>query len=569
MVVFALCLAFLVILAAIAIDLSLVRNDRANNQVAVDNAAAAGVVALTAAGGITGCQDALDYVETAVGSIMAGADCSTLPDRCLANTASVSTVGTNGRFQVTIIHPVSDTDAFMTPGAIGAPNTGISDVDGERCGRLGVSLSETHRTFFGGTLGLTELTSNVHAVALDGTDRSTKRMANLVVLEREDCEVLLSNVGTGSGGIRVGSLTDGSGEVFPGWIAVDSDGTGNKCGAKGTIQVNGTSATVQADGPPGCAGALDAVGSGCGTIQTFASGPPGCINPACSGNGMITPAPIQTDDRVTRAPVDHRWNCKAPYPAAYDIDDCFYAGYLPPYIDQLISAVGGSGVPSGFRSYTGAGQPCTINNGDNVTIPPDNWVVDCELKINGDLTFVGGNLVFDDTVGVKSSGTLAVNDANNATYNWIEGSNLDVTESSSDAAFAFFRSGDLSKSGQGSITMTSTVIYLSSGSAFDITGGSGLLDWSAPTVGPFEDLALWSDSSATNKFGGQTTLTMDGVFFAPLATMEYSGNGSQKQVGAQYIVNQLHVSGQGELVLAPADGRGVTFPMPWPTVLIR
>ncbi|MDH3302537.1 MAG: Tad domain-containing protein [Acidimicrobiia bacterium] len=568
-ILFALSLAFIVLVAAIAIDLAMVRNDRADNQVAVDSAATAGVVGLTENGGIVGCQHALDYLETTTGSVTSGANCSGLPDRCWPTTPSASTTGTVGNLTVTIVHPVDDTDPLMRPGAVGAPNLGVHEDDGDRCERLGVTMTETHGTFFGGTLGITELTSVVHAVALDGTDRSPNRMANLVVLERHDCDALASSTSSGSGGIRVAAVTDGSGNVFPGRIAVDSDGTGSRCGSKGTINTSGTNALIQADGPPGCAGALDAFGAGCGVVETFAPGTPGCLMPACSGSGSINPNPTQMDRRVTRAAVDHRWNCKAAYPAGYDIEGCYYAGFVPPYIDQLTTAVGSSGIPSGFRSYKDAGHPCLITSGSTVVIPRDNWVVDCQLTINGTLRFLGGNTVFDQAVSVQSNGRLAINDANTGSYTWTDRANLNPTQSSGDAAFAYLRSGQLFKAGQATISMKSTLVYVAPGAYIDIAGGSGALQWTAPSTGPFENLALWSDSDVTNRFGGQTNLVMEGIFFAPLATMTYVGNGAQKQIGAQYVVRKLTVSGQGELILVPDASNAIAFPLPWPTVLIR
>lgn len=568
-VLFALSLSFVVLIAAVAIDLAMVRNDRADNQVAVDTAATAGVVALTENGGIAGCEQAFDYFESATGHTLSGANCSAFPARCWPSTTPASTTGTIGNLAITIVHPVEDSDPLMGPGAIGAPNLGIHEMDGDRCRRLGVSMTETHDTFFGGIVGIGQLTSLVHAVALDGTDRSVNRMANLVVLERHDCDALASSNGTGSGGIRVGAITDPSGTLHPGRIAVDSDGTGSSCVSKGTINVDGSNAVVQADGPPGCAGALDAFGSGCGVIETFAPGPPGCVMPACSSTGAVNPPPAQADRRVTRAAVDHRWNCKSTYPAGYDIEGCFNAGFVPPYIDQLTTAITGAGIPSGYRSYTAAGHPCNVPPASVVTIPTDNWVVDCGLNVNGRLTFLGGNIVFNQDVSIQSSGRLDINQANTGTYTWIDRSNLDATKSSSDAAFIYLRAGQIKKTGQASIYMNSTLVYLAAGSKLDISGGSGALVWTSPNTGPFENLALWSDSTLTNKLGGQTNLTMTGVFFAPLATLSYTGNGNQIQIGAQYIVRKLSVGGQGQLILAPTSANAVAFPRPWPTVLIR
>jgi hypothetical protein len=562
---------FVVAMAAVAIDLASVRNDRADNQVAADHAAAAGIVAHTDDGGIVGCQRALTYLQANLAYTMTGADCSSFPDRCFPSTTSVSTTGVAGDLSITITHPVDDNDPLMQPAAIGAANLPITDADGDRCSRIGVAVTEIHRNYFGGFLGIGQLTSTVHTVALDGTDSSAARSANLVLLERHECDVLTASNGAGDGGIRVRAVVEPSGEIQPGRIAVDSDGTVN-CNSKGTIDVDGTNALIQADGPPYCASEVGVAGSGdgCGILETYAPGPPGCVMPACNSSGIINPAPNQMEFRVTRAPVDHRWNCKASYPVAYDIDGCYLAGYDPPYIDQLVAAIGSSGIPSGFTSYTAAGHDCNLSASEVETVPFGNWVVDCNLKINGQLTFRGGNVVFDDDVSLQSDGSLAINDINHGTYGtWSEGDALDHTISSEDAAFLYIRDGEFSKAGQATVLLNSTMVYLAPTTNLKLAGGSGVLEWTSPTEGPFTDLAMWSDSDVTNIFGGQSTLFMEGVFFAPLAVLDYTGNGNQQQVAAQYVVEKLHVSGQGRLEIIPDVSRGVIFPRDWPTVLIR
>lgn len=563
---------FVVALAAIAIDLGSVRNDRADNQVAADHAAAAAVRSYTDDGGIVACEVAVDYLETNLGHTLAGTDCPSFPERCFTTTVSTTTAGVAGDLAVTITHPVDDSDALMQPGAIGAAPIPISDADGDRCSRIGVSVTEIHRTFFGGLMGVHDLTSAVHAVAVDGTDASAARMANLVVLERHECDAISASNGAGDGGIVVQGVVNGSGETQPGRIAVDSDGTSG-CNSKGTIAVDGTNALIQANGPPGCPTEVGVSGSGdgCGIIETLAPGPPGCVMPACSNSGIINPPVQRMDFRVTRAPVDHRWNCKAPYPASYDIDDCFMAGFgPPPYIDQLIADIGPSGLPAGFNSYRGAGYPCNISASQVVFVPQGNWVVDCRLRVNGSLVFRGGNVVFDDEVAVGSDGHLDLNHSNGGTYGpWTENADLDHTTSSENAAVLYIRNGEFKKIGQSIVVLNSTMAYLAPGANVNLTGGSGILIWKAPTEGPFSGLAMWSDSTVENSFSGQATLGMQGIFFAPLATLSYSGNGKQQQVAAQYVVRKLHVSGQGRLEIIPDYTHGVIFPRVWPSVLIR
>jgi hypothetical protein len=134
----------------------------------------------------------------------------------------------------------------------------------------------------------------------------------------------------------------------------------------------------------------------------------------------------------------------------------------------------------------------------------------------------------------------------------------------------FLRNGVLKKAGQGSLYLHNTTVYASKTSTVNLAGGDkGTVIWIAPDQGDFDDLALWADSSARQKFAGQAALNLVGTFFAPLATIEYTGNGSQSQVRAQFISGRLHAGGNGTLEVAPEFGRAVVFPSPPTTELIR
>jgi hypothetical protein len=105
-------------------------------------------------------------------------------------------------------------------------------------------------------------------------------------------------------------------------------------------------------------------------------------------------------------------------------------------------------------------------------------------------------------------------------------------------------------------------------------GGGGILTWIAPDdpSHPLDDLALWSDSEVTSAphiWAGQAALTMEGVFFVPIVTVEYAGQGSQQQTKAQFIADKLHARGQGELLVAPVFGRSVGFRPPPISILVR
>lgn len=104
-------------------------------------------------------------------------------------------------------------------------------------------------------------------------------------------------------------------------------------------------------------------------------------------------------------------------------------------------------------------------------------------------------------------------------------------------------------------------------------GGSGTADWSAPNqlssrpttadflLHPFEDLALWTETSGASNIKGQGLNSTEGVYFLPNADFTFTGQGTQSQpLNAQFLSRRLNVSGQGSLVMRPnpADALEVT-----------
>jgi hypothetical protein len=80
---------------------------------------------------------------------------------------------------------------------------------------------------------------------------------------------------------------------------------------------------------------------------------------------------------------------------------------------------------------------------------------------------------------------------------------------------------------------------------------------------------LWYESADDITFGGSAGLSLDGVFFAPWATIDYGGSGSQEQVSAQFIARKLEVSGNGTLVVRPRFESAVKVPLEPQSQLIR
>jgi hypothetical protein len=117
---------------------------------------------------------------------------------------------------------------------------------------------------------------------------------------------------------------------------------------------------------------------------------------------------------------------------------------------------------------------------------------------------------------------------------------------------------------------------------FRLRGGGSSIDWTAPNqldrqperedfdLYPFEDLAMWTESNERSEIKGQGTSVTTGVFFAPNATVDFSGQATQSQPrNAQFIARRLWLSGQGTLVLRPNPADSVQTPIPGGWSLIR
>lgn len=110
-------------------------------------------------------------------------------------------------------------------------------------------------------------------------------------------------------------------------------------------------------------------------------------------------------------------------------------------------------------------------------------------------------------------------------------------------------------------------------------GGSGSsIYWSAPnrTSGaptasnPFDDLALWGESSRASFLKGTGSSRVAGVFFLPNSFISLLGQGSSNQpLNAQIITRGLSISGQGTVVLKPNPDDSVASPSPGGYSLIR
>ena len=508
------------------------------------------------------CRDAITYInqndKRLTSSISGSTFCANITNSCSTSTAERTGTTTVGDVTVTIHHPVPASE-------ITSYWTGAGKSDGTACSRMRVIVQHKDKSFFGTVFGAAS--GNTVRTATVRPSDATGSPPALWLLDPHGCNPSPLNV-TGGAQVTVGTTTN------QGVITLDSDGTDSGCSFTQTaLDVSGSGSYVYAIGPADSSGSnytgrinINALPSG----STSCSGSVACQASAVSA-GQINPQPVHGSP-ATRAYIDWVYNCKKSYPTFHGltVQDCSQTaadggtGY--PYIDQLKSFIGTSGTPTGFTKIQGSA--CSESG---TAVYTGNYYVNCTrgnngfiVKSGGSVTF-NGNVVFEDNVTVQNGGTLNINTGNStsslSTGCTTPSTSLPCTTSSSQkAAFVYIR-GDVSSvfqtSGGSTVNFNHVFLYGGTGA---VALSSGTPTWSAPTEGPFSNLAYWTDmpSTASNSQLGQFQITggagasLTGVFFTPEAQpFKLTGGGNWGQQHAQFISYDLKIDGGAILQMAP------------------
>jgi hypothetical protein len=567
---------FLVI-AALVIDLGALRLDRRADSLAADLAVTAGVAALDPFSGSdaeAACERTWDYALANIsdeGSPGTVPNC--LPFAATCNPAAARTAtGTAGPYTISIVHPVPDAHPYMGGQDINA------DIDGGPCQRLGVRVTRTREYTFAKVAGFDTGRTNVVSVARLGVGLGEGELVPLLVLEPIACDALFTS---GQGKVTVSYFDD-----TPGIIVVDSNAS------KTTNPSRCSSNTFSIDSKgtqKGWIRAIPVPGKNISSvILSYAlSGAPGAnaasaydpsdltdpIDPSDVSDPLepvesyyrLYPEPFPVGRRITRAPIDWRYNCKGTYPDyPLDLGDpsaggipimgCPDAATTPSYIEQLRAQYGdpsdvGSLPGGGFARWTDT-YGCNLQPSDPPIAVFGNWWIDCPggIAIRNSVTFTGGSVVSDGDVRVF--GSLSFNQP-----------------TTSDQVF-HIRSGDFIKDAQAVMTLERTLVYLGDG-VISFGGGSGGLFWISPIgngtntlATRFEDLALWSEAPRQHDLGGQAGNTLEGTLFTPNADpFSLTGQAGQFQTAAQFLTRRLEVKGQGEVRMQPDPDRITLIPV--------
>lgn len=555
-------------LLALVIDIGLLRADRRTDRLAADAAVTAGVVDLDPFAGGDGqqaCATAWDYLVLNVSDGQATAtppNCAGLAGVCDAAAARTVT-GSVGQYEFEIVQPVPDGHAFMAGQALN------SEIDGGPCQRLGVRIVKERDFSFASLLGMGSSETDVSAVARIGVGIGAEELVPLLLLEPIGCDALFTS---GQGKVTVDYFED-----TPGYILVDSDASKtsnpNRCSnnswsidSKGTQ--NGWIRALPAPGQGLTSAILSYALSGASSANPAAAYDPSDLTSAATdGNGVVLtgpaaswfrlyPTPFPSSRRITRGPIDWRYNCKASYPD-YDLDapgsggvpvgGCRDTATRSPYIDILRAAYGDVdrvGVqPPGFQRWTDA-HTCAYQPSDPPVVVNGDWWIDCPggFTVNNDVRFSGGSVVADGPIDVL-------------------GGSLTINSGTAGDEMVYLRSGRLYKVAQAALSMEQTFVYLADG-WIDFGGGSGGLTWTAPLAGDFEDLALWSESREVHALGGQAGNDLEGTLFTPNADpFVLTGQSGQFQTAAQFLTRRLEIKGQGEVQMHPSPDRSTLIPV--------
>jgi hypothetical protein len=585
-------------LCALVIDLGRLRVAHEEMQRAVDLAALAAGQWLGNPGGrdpTAACEAALELLEANLRGgqqlEVEGVGCAALGSSCSSEVREVR--ASSAETTVTIRYPV--TTEHLTAGGDSSRAH-----DGSACERLEVGVTHQLPLIFAEVLGQGTGTVVASAVVRGVVGYSDVRVPALHSLNRFGCGSISVS---GQGRILVDAFDD----AHPGVIGADS--VGNTTGETPcTTNVNASGYVVFAQPWNGLTG-IEAIGTPTApsTIGLVATKLGSTRDVCCVPQGVRpagTASPI-----ISRTPVDVVYNPPV-RPAVSSLRTDAMALTTTP-----VATLRGQGwviFPTDDPSWS-----CTTNG--DLVVSAARVVVDCAVlqpKSQAKVTFSGTDVVYRGAISVGSGnavrmpnvsrvavagspttaaisvgGTFTVNDAA-----LVGGPPRSCASRQNDASHVAAQlvvlAGGFTSSTSSTAHLCSTFLYMaglpppqqrtSGGTcAADLPcpitnadRGSlslkGALDWRAANMGesppdamhPFEDLALWSESSLTSEIGGQGSAATSGVFFLPNAHLRFTGQASQDiKINAQFFSASFDMSGQGTLRLVPNPSDVVPVPV--------
>lgn len=599
----------ILIITALVIDHGFVRQNRQDDKSATDFAAAAGIRALdNGAGSIQvwkGICAAKDYLVSNNDELspLTAVDASGTPvtDPCLSPPATMCTdaasygtyrgIAAGGRFKVTIQNGyVLATSGFVEDSVAYSGDGGT-----DPCDHLGVIVEETEGSYFGGIIGSTGTTSTIRSVARLTRSNTGTAVAALVLLERNGCNTLQIDGGSGAKVVVAGN------GATPGMIHSDSLGNSGCDTSNRIFDVNGAStpvivaqrAVTPASGPaPGQITAYALSGApGASTAWVTAPSPSTvCAQIAATDCTGTTGGDATSNTLVTRSVADSRYrshvaaaksdadtklatNAASALVQGYDVvsaarctEETFSASKV--FIDSTCDLGGRN------RTFTSTVQEIVVQG--SVTI--DNREIEVQgpakVFIDGSMTLSGPGAIRVNNGNVDTCPSYLTTSAQRGQV-VVAGGALTVTN----GVLQLCRTTLLmthnpanrcripSTDGTAPVSNSSTPPAACAG-RIDVSGRA-VLDWTAPNTlntvassfSNFEDLAFWTETSGGNKAEGNGAMRMGGIFVTPNADpFRIAGNGTKNTTDAQFLTRRLQVAGNGTLSLSPDPENAIAIP---------
>ena len=604
-------------LTALVIDLGMLRMDRRTNRAAADAAAVAGSAALGRGGNnpVKACEQAMRYAEASLDTTAGSDNCAATfggPVTCTdATTTATAAESVEGR-TIEVSWPIHDGDPLLTdPDRERSPGSLVSQPgssrDGDPCQRIAVQISQDRQLAFAVIWGWSDVTTNSHSVGLAEEGGRGGSISPLIALDPTACSALRVDNATLTVNPAVGDLN-------PGEISVDSDGTGTLC-TPGTAVSLANGGTIDALGTPGGAP---------GHIFTLED------NPSYPGCAPLCPTPEHRADPVTEAPWRDRYNCDDAAPAGCANTGVNNANLPSPhdYVDRW----------DGFDPTQPTISPplppaaCIINdlqvfddtrcnadmdiaatgdvtvNGDLVIAGNNNLLVRGSLVVNGRL-FVTNEIAVFSTGSIKVSDIVVVGDdsvaltedvrVNTGGQFWVgnalavdddlrvegcfivsqrytgcSGWSPDITPSAANDPMGVEIGGVLVSGTEATVIFDQAFVRVDNTLNLDSPSGRIVLvapygeqaadcdpsdAYGVPSSACFEDLALWADATAatTQVLVGNADSYLDGTIYIPHMVLRVSGDLPQQT--AQLVAKRITVL-NGELNLIGDAARSTLVP---------
>jgi len=603
-IVVALLLTSFVLIAAIVVDLGLLRSDRVQMNSVSDMATAAAVsiyepgdqggpqAACLAAlryadANISGADflDAAEVVASCADAFPSTASCRDLDPG--GQTASYR----DGDYELSITIPVPNGSNLLQP-------FDHEGYDGVPCQRVGVSLSRTSTPVFAGFVGNDPRTISAATVGRGGAVPDDEDFASLIILRPTGCGTIATDGNPTL--IEVEGVNFG-GTYFPGTIVVD---TSTACPSPASGRVfepsNGSRPGIRAS-------------DGIFSNALRLSRPRVLHSNAALTIDAGTTGSVVAGRPITRLNVDDRYNCIDPYPAG--------PNWSPASWTQLVEADGGPGATprcdtdedfaselpyvqllhAAYQDLTAAtarsqgwsifpddladeDAACRASGGNRTdfTLGPDDetgdgdgsrWFIDCP-GTNPNNTLQPDGLEFLGVDVVVSRAQIEVTDSI-------------VVTGSDQGAVLYLQTGNFERSSNTStVELRDTFVYVDSGAVQFGSSSATPLIWEAPidnepcesytdspTGAPpaacFAPLALWSNGSGLHNMSGGVQLNIAGSFFTPNARFRLGGGNDQTLDKAQFFTGSLTAAGNSVVTMKPNPETNIPTPPPAPRILLR